>query len=235
MLPAGSVVDEYIAQFSGLLSVGDVIIDGGNSHYKDSVRRYEGLKSQGIRFLDAGISGGIWGLEIGYCTMVGGDREIYDLVSPVFESLAPSEGYMYCGGAGAGHFVKMIHNGIEYGMMQAYAEGFEILHSSPYNEGLDLAALSHLWNRGSVIRSWLLELLELTFSEDRDLSAIKGFVEDSGEGRWTIQEAIDLDVPAEVLMISLLRRFRSRQDDAFSDRIVAALRNRFGGHSLKKK
>lgn len=235
MLPAGSVVDEYIAQFSGLLGVGDIIIDGGNSHYKDSVRRYDSLKSQGIRFLDAGISGGIWGLEAGYCTMVGGDREIFDLVSPVFESLAPPEGFLYCGGAGAGHYVKMIHNGIEYGMMQAYAEGFEILNASPYREGLDLSALSHLWNRGSVIRSWLLELLELAFREDGALSAIKGFVDDSGEGRWTIQEAIDLDVPAEVLMISLLRRFRSRQEDAFSDRVVAALRNKFGGHATRKK
>lgn len=235
MLPAGSIVDEYIAQLSGILSVGDVIIDGGNSNYRDSIRRYENLLSQGIRFLDAGISGGIWGLEAGYCTMVGGDKEIYDLVLPVFRALAPPNGYMYCGEAGAGHYVKMIHNGIEYGMMQAYAEGFEILHSSQYGKKIDLSALSNLWNQGSVVRSWLLELLERAFKEDGELSGIKGYVEDSGEGRWTIQEAIDLNIPADILMISLFRRFRSRQDDPFSDRVVAALRNQFGGHSVKKK
>lgn len=235
MLPAGSIIDEYIAQLSGLLTVGDVIIDGGNSNYRDSVRRYESLKTQGIRFLDAGISGGVWGLDVGYCAMVGGDREVYDLALPLFRSLAPPDGFMYCGRAGAGHYAKMIHNGIEYGMMQAYAEGFEILHSSEYGKEISLSDLSHLWNQGSVIRSWLLQLLERAFQEDDDLSSIRGYVEDSGEGRWTLQEAIDLNVPAEILMISLFRRFRSRQDDPFSDRVVAALRKQFGGHSVKKK
>ncbi len=235
MLPAGKTVDDYIEQLPEHLSEGDIIIEGGNSYYKDSVRRYHFLHEKGIHFIDAGVSGGIWGLSIGYCTMVGGDREIFEYLEPVFRALAPRDGYLYCGASGAGHFVKMIHNGIEYALMQAYAEGFEILNASPYRENLNFSSLSHLWNQGSVIRSWLLELLETAFSEDEGLSSIKGYVEDSGEGRWTVKEAIDFDVPAETIMLSLFRRFRSRQNESFSDRVLAALRHQFGGHRVFKK
>ncbi|HDH00467.1 MAG TPA: NADP-dependent phosphogluconate dehydrogenase, partial [Nitrospirae bacterium] len=186
-------------------------------------------------FVDAGISGGVWGLKTGYCTMIGSERDIYEKLTPIFRALAPEEGFMYCGGPGAGHYVKMIHNGIEYAMMQAYAEGFEILKASGYKEGLDFSSLSRLWNQGSVIRSWLLELLEDAFREDDNLTSIKGYVEDSGEGRWTAREAIDLDVPAETILLSLFKRFRSRQEDSYGDKVLAALRNRFGGHEVKKK
>ncbi len=235
MLPAGTVVDEYIERLVGLLKEDDIIIDGGNSFYKDSIRRHEFLNAKGMHFIDAGISGGIWGLEAGYCTMVGGDKKTYKKLIPIFQALAPEKGYMLCGGPGAGHYVKMIHNGIEYAMMQSYAEGFEILHASPYKESLNFSELSRLWNRGSVIRSWLLELLEDAFKDTKELSSVKGYVEDSGEGRWTVQEAIDLAVPAEVILLSLFRRFRSRQEDAYADKVVAALRNRFGGHKVIKK
>ncbi|UCG77829.1 MAG: decarboxylating 6-phosphogluconate dehydrogenase [Nitrospirota bacterium] len=235
MLPAGKAVDEYIERLADMMSDGDIIIDGGNSFYKDSVRRHDFLYSKGIRFIDAGISGGVWGLEAGYCTMVGGDIKTYKYLEPVFRALAPKHGYMYCGATGAGHYTKMVHNGIEYAMMQSYAEGFEILKSSPYRESLNFADLSRLWNQGSVIRSWLLELLERAFADDDDLSDIEGYVEDSGEGRWTVQEAIDLDVPAEVILMSLFKRFRSRQSAPYSDKVIAALRNQFGGHSVKKR
>jgi 6-phosphogluconate dehydrogenase len=235
MLPAGKVVQDTIEQFSSLLSEGDIVVDGGNSYYKDSVQRFGYLATKGIRFLDAGISGGIWGLRNGYCTMVGGERESFELLRPVFAALAPADGYLYCGGPGAGHFVKMIHNGIEYGMMQAYAEGFEILNASSYRGSLNFSELSHLWNQGSVVRSWLLELLESAFGQEDNLSSIMGYVEDSGEGRWTVKEAVDLAVPADVLMLSLFRRFRSRQEDSFGDRVLAALRNQFGGHEVRKK
>jgi len=181
------------------------------------------------------VSGGIWGLEVGYCTMLGGEKEAFMHIEPLLKSLAPEEGYLYCGPAGAGHFVKMVHNGIEYGMMQAYAEGFEILKASDYGDGLKMGEVSHLWNRGSVVRSWLLELCEDAFNKDPELSGIKGYVEDSGEGRWTVQQAVESGVPAPVITLSLFERFRSRMENTFSDRVLAAMRREFGGHSVVKE
>lgn len=235
MLPAGKPVDVVIDNLGLLLDRGDIVVDGGNSFYKDDIRRDELLRAAGIRYLDAGVSGGIWGLKIGYCLMVGGEREAFNSLVPIFEALAPKDGYLYCGPVGAGHFVKMVHNGIEYGMMSAYGEGFEILNSSPYGSTLDFGAVAHLWNQGSVIRSWLLELAEGAFRRDAKLDNIEGFVEDSGEGRWTVQQAIDSAVPAPVITASLFQRFRSRQVNSFSDRLLAALRNEFGGHAVQKK
>ncbi len=235
MLPAGRPVDDTIARLKDLLEPGDTIIEGGNSYYRDDIRRAEELKPAGIAYVDAGVSGGIWGLQIGYCTMVGGPREKFDLLEPVFKTLAPEDGYLYCGPTGAGHFVKMVHNGIEYGMMQAYGEGFEIMEASQYGPGLDFAQVAHLWNQGSVIRSWLLELAEEAFKIDARLDEITGHVDDSGEGRWTVQQAIDTAVPAPVITESLFARFRSRQDNSFSNRVLAALRREFGGHAVKKK
>jgi 6-phosphogluconate dehydrogenase len=235
MLPAGDTIDEYIDILSSRLAERDVIIDGGNTFYTDDIRRADKLRNKGIHFLDIGVSGGIWGLTEGYCLMTGGDFDIYKKIEPLLVTLAQPEGYMYCGQTGAGHYVKMIHNGIEYAMMQAYAEGFELMNASPYGKDLNFSSLSHLWNRGSVIRSWLLELLEDAFAKDQRLSEIKGFVEDSGEGRWTVKEAVDLNVPAEVITQSLFKRFRSRQEESFGDKILAALRNEFGGHKVVKK
>ena len=232
MVPSGSAVDQTIEQLLPNLSKGDVLIDGGNSNYKDSIRRAEKLSAQGLQFVDAGTSGGVWGLENGYCLMVGGENAIVERLAPIFTTLAPEGGFLHVGPNGAGHFVKMIHNGIEYGMMQAYGEGFELLKASQF--GLDLGKIAHLWNQGSVVRSWLLELIESAFQKDPQLAAIKGYVEDSGEGRWTVAEAIDKNVPAPVLMLSLFARFASRQDDSFSAKVVAALRNEFGGHAVKK-
>jgi len=234
MLPAGSTVDDHLAKLLNLLDPGDMIIDGGNSFYKDDQRRAGAAEKAGLSYVDAGVSGGIWGLKEGYCLMVGGPREAYDHLEPLLKSLAPDEGYLYCGAGGAGHFVKMIHNGIEYAMMQAYAEGFELLDSSPYGKNLAYDSLSHVWNRGSVIRSWLLELAEGAFQADPDLSKIQGYVEDSGEGRWTVQHAIEAGVSSPVITLSLFERFRSRKENTFSDRILAALRREFGGHAVKK-
>ena len=234
MLPAGPVVDKYVDTLKNLLSPGDVLIDGGNSFYKDDIRRAEMLKEYGIRYMDAGVSGGIWGLKVGYCTMVGGEKETFHMLEPVLKTLAPKDGYLYCGNTGAGHFVKMVHNGIEYGMMQAYGEGFAILEASPYADSLNYSEVSHLWNQGSVVRSWLLELAESAFAEDGKLSGIKGYVDDTGEGRWTVQQAIETSVPAPVITLSLLQRFRSRQEESFSDKVNAALRLKFGGHAVKK-
>jgi 6-phosphogluconate dehydrogenase len=233
MVPSGDPVDETLEQLLPHLDKGDVIIDGGNSNYKDSIRRAEKLKPQGIYFVDAGTSGGIWGLELGYCIMVGGEREIIDRLDPVFKTLAPEGGYLHVGPTGAGHFVKMIHNGIEYGMMQAYGEGFELLKGSQFD--LDLAKIAYLWNQGSVVRSWLLELAESAFKKDPQLASIRGFVEDSGEGRWTVEEAVERGVPAPVLALALFARFASRQQDSFSAKVIAALRNEFGGHAVKKE
>ena len=233
MLPAGEATEEHLTQVMELLAPGDIVIDGGNSFYKDDIRRAALLSARGIHYLDAGVSGGIWGLEVGYCTMVGGERQSFEYLEPIFKTLAPQEGYMYCGPTGAGHFVKMVHNGIEYGMMQAYAEGFSILEHSPYGPALDYSALSHLWNQGSVIRSWLLELLEPAFAKDSDLSSIKGYVDDSGEGRWTVQQAVESGVSAPVIAMSLFRRFESRQSNAFENRVLAALRREFGGHAVQ--
>jgi 6-phosphogluconate dehydrogenase len=235
MLPAGMPVDDTITSLKGLLRKGDTIIDGGNSFYKDDVRREQILRPLGIHYMDAGVSGGIWGLKIGYCLMIGAGKKDFKRMEPIFKTLAPKEGYLYCGPAGAGHFVKMVHNGIEYGMMSAYGEGFEILNASPYSGGLDFAKVSHLWNQGSVVRSWLLELAESAFKKDKDLLKIKGYVEDSGEGRWTLQQAIDTGVPSPVISAALFQRFRSRNSDPLSDRVLAALRNEFGGHAVLRE
>jgi 6-phosphogluconate dehydrogenase len=232
MVPSGDPVDQTIEQLLPNLTKGDILIDGGNSNYKDSIRRAERLAAQGMHFVDAGTSGGVWGLQNGYCMMVGGEKVIVDRLAPIFTTLAPKDGFLHAGPNGAGHFVKMIHNGIEYGMMQAYGEGFELLKASQFD--LDLAKISHLWNQGSVVRSWLLELAENAFAKDAKLDSIKGYVEDSGEGRWTVAEAIEKSVPAPVLMLSLFARFASRQEDSFSAKVVAALRNEFGGHAVKK-
>jgi 6-phosphogluconate dehydrogenase len=233
MLPA-HVVDSHLEQLKSLLEPGDVVVDGGNSNHKDDHPRYERLKKKGVHYLDAGVSGGIWGISVGYCTMIGGDREAFEMIEPLLETLAPEEGYLYCGPSGAGHFVKMVHNGIEYGMMQAYAEGFDLLEASQYSEHLDYQNVAHLWNQGSVIRSWLLELAESAFEKDPRLESLEPYVDDSGEGRWTVQNAVDLAVSAPVITLSLMARFRSRNENPFGDRLLAALRNEFGGHAVKK-
>ena len=231
MLPAGSTVDEHINILKEILSPDDIVVDGGNTYYKDDIRRADLLAEKEIKFIDAGVSGGIWGLKKGYCLMIGGEKETYQHLEPIFKTLAPEKGYLFCGGVGAGHFVKMVHNGIEYGMMQAYGEGFDILEASPYSESLDYASVSNLWNQGSVVRSWLLELMESAFAKEPKLSDIRGYVEDSGEGRWTIQQAIETGVSAPVIALSLMRRFRSQVQESFSDKVVAALRREFGGHA----
>jgi 6-phosphogluconate dehydrogenase len=232
-VPSGDVTAELIERLAGILSPGDVIVDAGNSNFHDSQRRAVELEARGLEFLDMGVSGGIWGLQVGFCAMVGGKREVFDRFEPAVRSLAPKDGYLYCGPAGAGHYVKMVHNGIEYGLMQAYGEGFDILHASEFD--VDLAAVARLWNNGSVIRSWLLELAGDAFTrEGNDLAEIRGWVADSGEGRWTVAEAIEHDVPAPIITLALLQRLRSRRDpDSFSDRVLAALRNEFGGHAVK--
>lgn len=232
MLPAGTAVDDHLLKLQGLLSKGDIVIDGGNTYYKDDLRRAQLLAEKDIQFVDAGVSGGIWGLEIGYCLMIGGEKETYRYLEPIFKTLAPEEGCLYCGPVGAGHFVKMVHNGIEYGMMQAYGEGFQILEASPYAESLNYAEVAHLWNQGSVIRSWLLELAKAAFAKDGKLSDVLGYVEDSGEGRWTVEQAIETGVSAPVIALSLMRRFSTQEQDSFSDKVVAALRREFGGHSV---
>jgi 6-phosphogluconate dehydrogenase len=228
MVPAGDVTEQALLKFADLMDEGDILIDGGNSYFRDSVRRARMLRERGIRFLDAGTSGGVWGLQVGYCLMVGGDSGAYEHVESALETLAPENGYAYLGEAGAGHFVKMIHNGVEYGMMQAYAEGFEILEKSQYD--FDLRAISSLWNQGSVVRSWLLELAESAFEKDGHLESIRGYAEDSGEGRWTVLEAMNEDVIAG----SLFARFDSRQDDSFAMKVIAALRGEFGGHAIQE-
>jgi 6-phosphogluconate dehydrogenase len=233
MVPAGDATEATIEEFAALLSPGDTIVDGGNSNFHDSKRRHASLAARGLRFVDAGISGGVWGLQNGYGTMVGGDREDVAPLEPIFLALAPEGGYVHCGPAGAGHYTKMVHNGIEYGLMQAYAEGFEILHASEYP--IDLEAVAKAWQHGTVIRSWLLELAGLAFEQHGEgLSDIKGWVADSGEGRWTVQEAMDLDVPAPVITLSLQARFRSRQNESYGARVLAALRQQFGGHAVKQ-
>jgi 6-phosphogluconate dehydrogenase len=232
MVPAGDATEAQIAELMEHLEPGDTIIDGGNTNFHDDQRRHAALAEQGVNYVDAGTSGGIWGLQAGHCLMVGGDETAVRPLEPIILSLAPEGGYLHVGGAGAGHYVKMVHNGIEYGLMQSYAEGFEILHASSYP--LDLAAISDLWMQGSVVRSWLLELAGRAFKANgQDLVHLKGFVADSGEGRWTIQEAIDHDVPAPVITLSLLTRFRSRQDDSYGAKVLAALRNEFGGHEVR--
>jgi 6-phosphogluconate dehydrogenase len=233
MVPSGEPVDLTIEQLLPSLLENDIIIDGGNSHYKDSIRRAQKLKQLGIHFVDAGTSGGIWGLQEGYCLMIGGEKAIVDQLEPIFKTLAPENGFAHVGASGAGHFAKMVHNAIEYGMLQAYGEGFEMLKASPFD--FDLGKISHLWNQGSVVRSWLLELAENAFQKDPQLSSIKGYVEDSGEGRWAVLEAVEREIPASILTLSLFARYASRQDDSFSAKVIAALRNEFGGHAVRKE
>jgi len=232
MVPAGNPTEATIDALSHLLSPGDTIIDGGNTNFHDDVRRAERLKASQLHYVDAGTSGGIWGLQEGYCLMVGGEADVCRRLEPVFLTLAPKDGYLRVGDHGAGHYVKMIHNGIEYGLMQAYAEGFELMHASPYS--IDLAAVSALWNHGSVVRSWLLELIARALAEDPELKELRAYVDDSGEGRWTVQEGIDRAVPLPALTAALFTRFRSRDDNPFAERLLAAMRNQFGGHAVKK-
>jgi 6-phosphogluconate dehydrogenase len=231
MIPSGRPVDETIERLMPLLAPGDLVVDGGNSNYRDSRRRGAALEAAGFAFADAGVSGGIWGLENGYCIMIGGVPEVIARVRPALDALAPAGFWRHVGPAGAGHFAKMVHNGIEYGMMQAYAEGFDLLQSSEF--GYDLREISDLWNHGSVVRSWLLELAERAFADDPKMENVRGYVEDSGEGRWTIIESVERGVATPVLALSLYARFRSRQEDAFGDRVLASLRNQFGGHAVK--
>jgi 6-phosphogluconate dehydrogenase len=233
MVPAGDPTDSTIGALLGLLAPGDAIIDGGNSRWTDSKQRYLRCKDKSVSFIDAGTSGGIWGLDNGYCLMVGGDDDAVKRAEPIFLTLAPEGGYAHVGPSGAGHFSKMVHNGIEYGMLAAYGEGFEILEKSEYD--YDLHQLASIWRYGSVVRSWLLDLLELALKADPDLAKVKGWVDDSGEGRWTVQAAIDENVPAPVITLSLLSRFVSRQDESFSAKVIAALRNEFGGHAIKSE
>jgi 6-phosphogluconate dehydrogenase len=232
MIPAGKITEDTFQTLLTLAAQGDVIVDGGNSNFHDSQRRYADARSKGIAFVDAGVSGGIWGLANGYCLMVGGDEDAVAQVEPVFVDLAPTDGYAHVGAAGAGHFTKMVHNGIEYGLMQAYAEGFEVMKGSEFD--LDLHEIAGIWRYGSVVRSWLLELLYDAFEkEGRHLEAIRGYVEDSGEGRWTIAEAINEDVPVPVITAALFARFASRQPESFAAKVTAALRNEFGGHAVQ--
>ena len=232
-VPAGDATDALIDDLAAVLTPGDVIVDAGNSNFHDSQRRAAAMEARGLDFLDMGVSGGVWGLKLGFCAMLGGKREVFERFEPVVRDLAPEGGHLYCGPAGAGHYVKMIHNGIEYGLMQAYGEGFDILHASEFD--LDLSAVARMWQNGSVIRSWLLDLAGDAFEkEGNDLAELKGWVADSGEGRWTVAEAIARDVPAPVITLALLQRLRSRREpDSFSDRVLAALRNEFGGHAVK--
>jgi 6-phosphogluconate dehydrogenase len=223
-----------VQSLAEVLESGDTVIDGGNSNYKDSMRRAALLRNRGLNYVDCGTSGGIWGLQEGYCLMVGGEKAAVERIQPALETLAPSkgEGWAHVGPSGAGHFVKMVHNGIEYGLMQAYAEGFDMLKAKP-EFGLDLAQVAEVWRHGSVVRSWLLDLTASALAEDQELSAIRPWVADSGEGRWTVNEAIDLDVPAPVITLSLMMRFVSRQENSYAARLLAAMRNKFGGHAVK--
>lgn len=231
MVPSGKPTDDTIDELSAVLGKGDIIIDGGNTNWKDGLAAYDRCKAKGVSLVDAGTSGGIWGLKEGYSLMVGGDDAAVKVCEPVFKTLAPPNGYGHVGPAGAGHYSKMVHNGVEYGMMQAYGEGFEILETSPFH--FDLEQVASVWCYGSVVRSWLLELAVLAFKADPGLKDIRGYVEDTGEGRWTVEAAIDQDVPAPVITLSLMQRFVSRQEESFSAKVIAALRNQFGGHAVK--
>ena len=235
MVPAGDPTEQTVQTLAGLLEPDDVVIDGGNSNFRDSIRRAEELAERGVHFLDSGTSGGIWGLKEGFCLMVGGTESEVRRVEPILTTLAPPDGYAHVGPAGAGHFVKMVHNGIEYGLLQAYAEGFEVLKGSKLFPHLDLHQIAEVWRHGSVVRSWLLDLAERALAYDPSLTHIKGYVDDSGEGRWTVLEAIEENVPAPVTALSLFARFASRQDDSFAMKMIAALRNQFGGHAVVKE
>ena len=232
MVPAGAPTESTIDELAGVLAAGDTIIDGGNTRWTDDIRRANGLKPRGIHYVDAGTSGGIWGLENGYCLMVGGETAAVERLKPIFIALAPPDGFLHTGAVGSGHYVKMIHNGIEYALMQAYAEGFELMSESEY--GLDLPKIAHLWNQGSVVRSWLLELTASALAADPKLANLKPFVEDSGEGRWTVEDAVAKAVPAPTITAALFARFRSRRDNSYADRLLAALRNAFGGHAVRR-
>ena len=231
MVPAGDATEAMLDELMGVLEPGDTIIDGGNTNFHDDVRRHATVGAKGLKYVDAGTSGGVWGLQNGYCLMVGGDSDAVEPLEPIFRTLAPADGYAHVGGPGAGHYVKMVHNGIEYGLMQAYAEGFEILHASDYK--LDLGQIAGIWRYGSVVRSWLLELLVDALAKGQDFPGVKGWVADSGEGRWTILEAMERDVPAPIITLSLQARLRSRQDESYGAKVLAALRNEFGGHAIK--
>jgi 6-phosphogluconate dehydrogenase len=235
MLPAGDPTEETISELEGLLSAGDIVIEGGNSNFRDSMRRAESLAAKKITLIDVGVSGGVWGLDNGYALMSGGDAKVAKTLEPIFTALAPAvdKGWGHVGPSGAGHFVKMVHNGIEYGLMESYAEGFEILHARE-DYGLDLHQVAEIWRHGSVVRSWLLDLATLAFKNDPKLADIAGYVEDSGEGRWTVAEAINENVPAPVITLSLFQRFASRQKESFAAKVTAALRQQFGGHAVKK-
>jgi 6-phosphogluconate dehydrogenase len=232
MVPAGEPTESTLAALAPLLAPDDTIVDGGNTHYKDDVRRALELGRRNINYVDAGTSGGIWGLANGYCLMVGGERAAVERLAPVFTTLAPPEGWLHVGGPGSGHYVKMIHNGVEYAMMQAYAEGFELMSASAY--GLDLPRIAALWNRGSVVRSWLLELTAEALAREPTLASLPPWVEDSGEGRWTVEDAVEKAVPAPTITAALFARFRSRRQNSFADRLLAALRNAFGGHAVRR-
>lgn len=233
MVPAGDPTQQTVDALAGLLEPGDTIVDGGNSNWHDDVRRASALDARGIHYIDVGVSGGVWGLEVGYCMMVGGYEESVGRLAPILDVLAPPDGWRHFGDSGAGHFVKMVHNGVEYGIMQAYAEGFELMHKSRFP--IELKEVAHLWNQGSVVRSWLCELAEAAFAaEGNDLADIEGHVADSGEGRWTIMDAIDHDVPTPVITASLYARFYSRREGEFTHRVLAALRNQFGGHAVQR-
>jgi 6-phosphogluconate dehydrogenase len=231
MVPHGEPTQQTIDELTGLVSAGDLIVDGGNSYFRDTLRRGEALEKSGLLFADVGTSGGIWGLTEGYCLMIGGSEEAFARLEPALKTLAPPDGYAHVGPVGAGHFTKMVHNGVEYALLQAYAEGFEMLEASQFD--IDLHRVSQIWQHGSVIRSWLLELAEKAFANDPHLETIRGYVDDSGEGRWTVQEAVNLAVPAPAIAASLFARFASRQDESFSMRLIAALRKEFGGHAVK--
>ena len=233
MVPAGAPVAAVLCNLDTHLEAGDIVIDGGNSFYRDSMERADTLKQQDIHFLDVGTSGGIWGLKLGYCLMIGGDTKAFKRAQPLFKTLAPKDGYAHVGPSGAGHFTKMVHNAIEYGMLEAYGEGFELMHQSEF--GLDLHQLARLWNQGSVVRSWLLELTEAALARDPKLNKIRGYVEDSGEGRWSIIDSVERGVPMPAIALSLYARFRSRQKESFSAKVIAALRQQFGGHAVKSK
>ena len=233
MVPAGVPVAAVLRNLDTHLEAGDIAIDGGNSFYRDSMERAAILKEQDIHFLDVGTSGGIWGLKLGYCLMIGGDTKVFKRAQPLFKTLAPKDGYAHVGPSGAGHFTKMVHNAIEYGMLEAYGEGFELMHQSEF--GLDLHQLARLWNQGSVVRSWLLELTEAALARDPKLDKIRGYVEDSGEGRWSIIDSVERGVPMPAIALSLYARFRSRQKESFSAKVIAALRQQFGGHAVKSK
>ena len=232
MVPAGEITESTFQELLGILEGGDAIVDGGNSNFHDSKRRASEAKEQEVFFVDAGVSGGIWGLREGFALMVGGEAEPVGRLEPIFEALAPSGGYAHVGPSGAGHFVKMVHNGVEYGLMQAYAEGFDLMQASEYD--LDLAAVAELWRHGSVVRSWLLDLLARALDENSGLEHIRGYVEDSGEGRWTVEQAIDSAVPLHVITAALYARFASREDESFAAKVNAALREQFGGHAVKR-